>query len=181
MRPQLIPKKHLTNKAIATQLERAIKVASARCGGLDMDVDHDAQKFVACVMWVILGRHRSAVAPTHARTPWAEVDQERVDRLYRGEFEALFDEAATAAEVAGPRGGQVDQVRRAVELAHLGKVSKAFGALTSGGVLPLEAAVRDAFCAFLQPNNESPIASWRDFVVQSIKGSEHVGTCLAAM
>ncbi len=42
MRPQLIPKKHLTNKAIATQLERAIKVASARCGGLDMDVDHDA-------------------------------------------------------------------------------------------------------------------------------------------
>ena len=159
MRPQLIPKKHFTNKGIATQLERAIKVASARCGGLDMDVDHDAHKFVACVMWVILGRHRSAVAPTHARTPWAEVVKERVDRLYRGEFEALFDEAA-AAEVAGPRGGQVDRVRRAVELAHLGKVSKAFGALTSGGVLPLEeAAVRDAFCAFLQPNNESPIAA----------------------
>ncbi len=36
MRPQLIPKKHFTNKAIATQLERAIKVASARCGGLEM-------------------------------------------------------------------------------------------------------------------------------------------------
>ena len=64
-------------------------------------------------MWVILGRHRSAVAPMHARTPWAEVVKERVDRLYRGEFEALFDEAAVAAaEVAGPRGGQVDQVRR---------------------------------------------------------------------
>ena len=138
MRPQLIPKKHFTNKAIATQLERAIKVASARCGGLDMDVDHDAHKFVACVMWVILGRHRSAVAPTHARAPWAEVVKERVDRLYRGEFEELFGVAAAAAEVAGPRDGQVDQSRRAVELAHqyshLGKVSKAFGALTSGGV-----------------------------------------------
>jgi len=147
------------SKAIATQLERSIKVASACCGGLDMDVDYDAHIFVAYVMWVILGRHRSAVAPTHARTPWAEVVKERVDRLYRGEFEALFDEAAAAAEVAGPKGGQVDQVRRAVELAHLGKVSKAFGALASGGVLPLEeAAVRDAFCAFLQPNNESPIA-----------------------
>ncbi len=65
MRPQLIPKKHLTNKAIATQLERSIKVASAR---LDMDVDHDAHKIVACVMWVILGTHRSAVAPTYTRT-----------------------------------------------------------------------------------------------------------------
>jgi len=137
MHPQLIPKKHFTNKAIATQLERAIKVASARCGGLDMDVDHDAHKFVACVMWVILGRHRSSVAPTHARTPWTEVVKERVDRLYSGEFEALFDEAAAAAEVAGPRGGQVDQVRRAVELAHPGKVSKAFGALASGGFYPL--------------------------------------------
>ena len=168
MRPQLIPKKHFTNKAIAAQLERAIKVASARCGGLDIDVDHDAHKFVACVMWVILGRHRSAVAPAQARAPWAEVVKERVDRLYRGEFEALFDEAAAAAEVAGPRGGQVDQARRAVELAHLGKVSKAFGALTSGGVLPLEEeAVRDAFSAFLQPNNEPPIAGWRDFVMQS--------------
>ena len=70
--------------------------------------------------------------------------------------------------MAGPRGGQVDQVRRAVELAHLGKVSKSFGALTSGGVLPLEeAAVREAFSSFLQPNNESPLAGWRDFVTQS--------------
>ena len=90
MRPQLIPKKHFTNKAIATQLERAIKVASARCGGLDMDVNHDAQKFVACLMWVILERHRSAVAPMHARTPCAEVVKEYVDRFFRGEFEALF-------------------------------------------------------------------------------------------
>ena len=36
MRPQLIPNKHFTNKIIVTQLERAIKVASARCGGSDM-------------------------------------------------------------------------------------------------------------------------------------------------
>ena len=166
--PQLIPKKHFTNKAIATQLERAIKVASGRCGGLDIDVDHDAHKFVACIMWVILGRHRSAAAPSQARAAWTEVVKERVDRLYRGEFAALFNEAAAAADMAGPRCGQVDQVWRAVELAHLGKVSKSFGALTSGGVLPLEeAAVREAFSTFLQPNNESPIAGWRDFVTQS--------------
>ena len=117
MRPKLIPKKHFTNKIIVTQLERAIKVASARCGGLDIDVDHDAQKFVACIMWVILERHRSALAPSQVRAPWAEVVKERVDRLYRGEFEALFDEAAAAAELAGPRSGQVVSVRRAVELA----------------------------------------------------------------
>ncbi len=30
----------------------------------------------------------------------------------------------------------MDQARRAAELAHFGKVSKALGALTSGGVLP---------------------------------------------
>ena len=56
---------------------------------------------------------------------------------------------------------------RAIELAHLGKVSKAFGALTSGGMPLEEAKVRDAFSAFLHLNNESPIASWRDVVVQS--------------
>ena len=103
-----------------------------------------------------------------ARPAWTEVVKERVDRLYRGEFAALFNEAAAAADMAGPRCGQVDQVWRAVELAHLGKVSKSFGALTSGGVLPLEeAAVREAFSSFLQPNNESPLAGWRDFVTQS--------------
>jgi hypothetical protein len=48
----------------------------------------------------------------------------------------LFREAMAAAEILGPRGGQVDQARKAVELAHLGKVSEALGALTSGGVLP---------------------------------------------
>jgi len=119
-------------------------------------------------MWVILGRHRSALAPSQVRAPWAKVVKEHVDRLYRGEFEALFDEAAAAAELAGPQGGQVDPVRRAMELAHLVKVSKALGAVTSGGVVPLgEAAVRDSFSAFLRPNNEPPIAGWREFVVES--------------
>ena len=98
------------------------------------------------------------MALSQTRAAWTDVVKERVDRLCRGEFAALFDEAAAAAEMAGPRGGQVDQVRRAVELAHLGKASKAFGALTSGGVLPLEQeAVREAFSTFLQPNNESTI------------------------
>ena len=133
---------------------------------------------------VIRERHRSALASSQVRAPWAEVVKERVDRLYRGEFEALFDEAAATAELAGPRSSQVDSVshfpkkisiwakwsrstknrqkstksircrflsigetssvRKAVELAHLGKVSETFGALTSGGVLPLEeAAVRE--------------------------------------
>ena len=87
-------------------------------------------------MWVILGRHRSPFAPSQVRAPWAEVVKVRVDRLYRGEFEALFDETAAAAELAGPRGGQGYSVRRAVDMAHLGEVSKAFGALTSGGALP---------------------------------------------
>jgi hypothetical protein len=55
-----------------------------------------------------------------------------------------------------------------VELAHLDIISKSFGALTSGGVLPLEeAAVLEAFSTFLQPNNESPIAGWRDFAMRS--------------
>jgi hypothetical protein len=79
----------------------------------------------------------------------------------------------------------VDQVRRAVELAHLGKVSKSFGALTSGVVLPLEeAAVREAFSTFLRPNNESPIAGWRDFVTQSggqIQGAPSISSSWASV
>ena len=97
VRMRLIPKKHFNNKAITVQLERAIKVASGRCGGLDIEVDHDAHKFVASAIWVFLGRHRSALAPSQARAPWAEVVKERVDRLYHEAFEALFDEAAAAA------------------------------------------------------------------------------------
>ena len=79
------------------QVERAMKVASARCCGLDIDVDHDAHKLLSCFMWVILGKHRSALAPSRARAPWAEVVKERVDRLYRGEFEAMFGEAIVSA------------------------------------------------------------------------------------
>ena len=64
---------------------------------MDIDVDHDAHKFVASAMGVFLGRHRSALAPSQARAPWAEVVKERVDRLHHGDFEALFEEAAAAA------------------------------------------------------------------------------------
>ena len=52
-----------------------------------------------------------------------------------------------------------------MELAHQGKVSKALGALTAGGMLPLEEeSVRDAFTALLQPDNAPPPVSWRTFV-----------------
>ncbi len=104
MRPPLLPKKNFfTNKAIAVHLERAFEVASTRCAELDLDTDHDAHRFLACVMWVILGKHRSALTPSLARTPWAGVIKERVDRLYSEQFEELFREAMAAAETLGPR------------------------------------------------------------------------------
>ena len=59
-----------------------------------------------------------------------------------------------AALAAGRRQGSADKARRAQELARLGNVSKALGALTSGGVLPLDQeAVRTAFTALLQPGS----------------------------
>jgi hypothetical protein len=64
LRPPALPKKHLTNRVIQAQLERAIKVATARCAGLDVDVDHDAHNLLSCVIWVILGKHRSTLAPS---------------------------------------------------------------------------------------------------------------------
>ena len=79
----------------------------------------------------------------------------------------MFAEAVFAAEEARPREGRADQVRRAVELAHHGKLSKSLGALTSGGILPLEEeTVRDAFTAILQPNNPGPVEGWRAFVTR---------------
>ncbi len=54
------------------------------------------------------------------------------------------------------------------ELAHLGKVSKALGALTSGGVLPLEEeAVRAAFTALLRPYGLPPPLGWRELATQA--------------
>jgi hypothetical protein len=35
-------------------------------GGLDIDADHDAHKLLSCFMWVLFGKHRSALAPTRA-------------------------------------------------------------------------------------------------------------------
>ena len=85
--------------------------------------------------------------------------KERADRLYREKCGELLREAMAAAETLGPRGGQVDQARRAVELAHLGKVSKALGALTSGGVLPLEEeAVRDRASPTIRPSTAAGLA-----------------------
>ena len=61
-----------------------------------------------------------------------------------------------ATETLGPRDGQVDQARRVVELAHLGRM------------LPLEEeAVRDAFTALLQPYGPPPLLGWREFVTQT--------------
>jgi hypothetical protein len=163
VRHPLLPKKHLAKKVIVAQVERAMRVASARCGGLDIDADHDAHKFQFCLMWVCFGKHRSPLAPS--RAPWTEVVVDRVDRLYRGDFEALFAEASATAEVASRVSGQSDRVRRAVELAHLGKVSKAMGQLTSGGTLPLEEeTVRDAFANMLQPFNLPPPEGWETYV-----------------
>ena len=169
LRPPTIPKKHLGNRFIAEQLERAVKVATARCDGLDPDCDHDAHKLVSCIRWVILGKRRTGLAPCQARIPWVEIIKSRVDRLYRGDFASLLREAVAAAEghmeSASGRDARAEKARRAVEMAHLGKVSKALGSLASGGVLPLEEApVREAFAALLQPHGRGPPPAWRDFV-----------------
>jgi hypothetical protein len=163
-RPPLIPKKHFSNKAVVTQVERVMRVASAWCGGLDIVVGHDAHKLLSCFMWVILGKYRVALTP--ARTPWVVVVEERSNTLLQGGFEALFGEAVVAAEAPWSRNGRADRVRRTVELAHLGKVSKSLGALTYWGILPLEeAAVRGAFTTLLQPHSKDPPGDGRTFVV----------------
>ena len=116
--------------------------------------------------WLIHGRRRPVGAC--ANSPWRDLVEERVNRLYRGDFEAIFAESVEAALAAGRRQGSADKARRAQELARLGNVSKALGALTSGGVLPLDQeAVRTAFTALLQPGSSPELPErWRTFVEQ---------------
>ena len=116
--------------------------------------------------WLIHGRRRPVGAC--ANSPWRDLVEERVNRLYRGDFEAIFAESVEAALAAGRRQGSADKARRAQELARLGNVSKALGALTSGGVLPLDQeAVRTALTALLQPGSSPELPErWKTFVEQ---------------
>ena len=138
LRPFLIPRKHLVKEPFSAQMERAFRIAAARSAGLDCDADADAHKFLACVYWVIFGSHLPRTSGALAAKPWIEVVTNRVDQLYRGDFETIFEEAAWAAENPSPRGRfNGDKAQRAVDLAHLGNVSNSLGALSSGGGLPL--------------------------------------------
>ena len=96
MRPQLIPRKHVSNKIIVTQVERAIKLALARSEGLDIHVDHDAQT-IHCP---VVGHHWEAPLsprPQPSASPVGGGRQGACRSALTGEFEALFDEAAAAA------------------------------------------------------------------------------------
>ena len=107
MRPQLIPRKHVSNKIIVTQLERAIKLALARSEGLDIHVDHDAQT----IFCPVVGHHWEAPLsprPQPSASPVGGGRQGARRSALAGEFEALCDEAE--AELAGPRGVQVDSL-----------------------------------------------------------------------
>ena len=82
LRPPLIPQKHLTKPAFAALLERAIKVASARSERSDSNSTADSQKLLFCLKWLIHGRRRPAGASES--TPWRDLVEERVNRLYKG-------------------------------------------------------------------------------------------------
>ena len=165
--PRCIPKKHLEKGSFVLQLERAIRVASSRCNAIDVDRDADAHKLLSCIHWVIFGKHGSSSRVARTGTPWIEVVIERVDRLLHGHFAALFEEASAVSDVPpGLQTGRDDaSALRAVRLAHQGRVSKALGALASGGILPMdEPAVQEAMSALLQTGASEAPLRWQDFV-----------------
>ena len=96
-----------------------IFMAHLRAFLLSLPIQGPWRVYCCCCVYNVGHLRKASLSRGPEPGPCGMVVKERVDGLYRGEFAALFNEAA-AAEMAGPRGGQVDQVRRAVELAHLG-------------------------------------------------------------
>jgi len=168
LRPPLIKNKFLKENRFISIIEQALRVASNRSLGADVHAHVDAIRFQFCFMWVLFGAHRPGVGLSGAVASWYSVIEERLHRLHSGDFEGLFSEAVSAAEALPDvqRGIKTDgRGNRAVELAHRGSVSKALGALTAGGMLPLEEEeVREAFSRLMQPNGEPAPAEWKDFV-----------------
>ena len=176
LRVPLINEKHRRNRfKIAPALAKAVHVAAARMGMSDEDAHVDGLRLVGIIPAIIFGSHSRGEVATRSKAPWRQVIRERVDRLYSGEFESLFNEAAVAARDRRPRartdlelseeGAKLHKVERARSLLGEGCVSKALACLRSGGTLPLgEEMVREAFKRLLITNGEPPVPSFQEVV-----------------
>ena len=167
-RVPLINRRHLGDPKFVAVFSKALGLVSARLRGVDPDAIADGPRLFLCLYTMLFGRHRLGLIGSGPMSPWLPIVKQRLDRLLAGEFGALFAEAMEGAVFKTPDGSgdmREAKAKRAVELAHMGSVSKSFGALTAGGVLPLaEEAVREKFTKLLQPNDEALPADWRSFV-----------------
>ena len=123
----------------------------------DPEACNDACRLVMVLPALILGRHSAGPEQARPGAAWIDVVEARIRRLLNGEFIELFEAIATGAPPRREADSDIDprigKVKRALQRARQGSVSKAVGALRGGGILPLEQErVRLAFAGLLVPH-----------------------------
>ena len=155
--PALISEKHLRRPCYGQILDRPFALASFRMSAGDPEACNDACRLVMVLPALILGRHSAGPEQARPGAAWIDVVEARIRRLLNGEFQELFEAIASGAPAGREEDRGVDprvgKVKRALQRARQGSVSKAVGALRGGGILPLEQErVRLAFAGLLVPH-----------------------------
>ena len=106
----------------------------------DPEACNDACRLVMVLPALILGRHSAGPEQARPGAAWVDVVEARVRRLLNGEFQELFEAIASGAPIGREEDRDVDprvgKVKRALQRARQGSVSKAVGALRGGGSSP---------------------------------------------
>ena len=155
--PALISEKHLRRPCYGEMLDRPFALASFRMSASDPEACNDVCRLVMALPALILGRHSAGPEQARPGAAWIDVVEARIRRLLNGEFIELFEAIATGAPPRREADSDIDprvgKVKRALQRARQGSVSKAVGALRGGGILPLEQErVRLAFAGLLAPH-----------------------------
>lgn len=138
--PALISEKHLRRPCYGEMLDRPFALASFRMSASDPEACNDACRLVMVLPALILGRHSAGPEQARPGAAWIDVVEARIRRLLNGEFIELFEAIATGAPPRREADSDIDprigKVKRALQRARQGSVSKAVGALRGGGFSP---------------------------------------------
>ena len=173
--PTINRQKFLRQPRFAQLLERGLRVASARAKMADDDATSDAGCLTLLITMLLFNKKRPTWPGVTNTSPWYDIVQGRVARLWAGDFEGLIQEARAAIPVShqhraesSPEETKARAVNRAIDFGNNGSLSRSLRSLTATGSLPLsERLVQEKFCELLNPNNEERPKAWREFLTDN--------------
>ena len=140
----------------------------------DIDAQVDGWRLVLLVHSLLLSSCRPSIPGITNTSPWYDIVKNRVQRLWAGDFEGLYREAAGSSSRQAHLSSHLDvdpktqmkrTAARAVDVGLQGNLSKSLRTLTGKQQLPLaEDEVRRKFEELINPRHEDKPQAWQPFV-----------------